>query len=670
MGAKEQFTNLSGVKTDNLLTYSGQFTTLLETIKKSPAATTSAKLLTDALTKAHAPAGVISQAIKELGHNATTTADAFLTGADNNLRLQESFIQTTLHAGGMREAFAELGAGIPGIGKDLSGLNDMTSKYTKVLESSMLATHLSRDTLAEYAAQLTSIPGGLKALLVGTELAGNQTNVLTAAIQYARGSGRDFADVAKDMTEAVTKFGASQDSALKYSARMSEVSDVLQARQEDVRAGLMSSSEAFKMFAGAGSNAEGMTQGMANAMSDYVKQLEGVGVPARNAIEMFGHYSNALATMTTGQKAFMSAQTGGPGGLMGAFQMDALMKTHPEEAMKKMQDAIKKQMGGSMVSFEEAQHSQAAAAKFQRQLSLLQNGPMGKLATTTAEAENLSEAIRTGGKMPTVGEHAEAASTNMQDTMERGKALTERSNVIAGINDNVSAIRTEIEKFNNQTIQNVAAGTSVKAGGIGGTGAGIPVNQDTQRTMQRAGQIGTPGSGTEVAMNNLGSSISNLPSMLKDDAVSLKESFMSGNKNATQMASDKLKEDVKNYQHTGATPDMQKSAAATVSSLLSNAKSNDVMKNFTSLDDFKSPGKQVAQAATMAHTAGTAAMAGGRADGGAHSTAGAAGGLHAGSTGQPVPVTFAPGSTLKSKFHRLMSHIVVNKLTAVQWLHL
>ncbi|HEY5268238.1 MAG TPA: hypothetical protein VII94_03840 [Candidatus Saccharimonadales bacterium] len=637
LGAKEQFTNLSGVKTDNLLTYSGQFKTLIETVKGSPAATTSIKMMTDAMTAAHAPAGLIAKAVKEMGSGVLTTAEAFLVGADNNLRLQESIMQTTMHAGGLNEAFTELRAGIPGIGKDLSGLNEITNKYTKALEDSRYATHLSMDTLAEYGAQLTSLPGGLKSLLTSTELAGKGTNILTVAIQYARGSGRDLADVFKDMTEATTRFGTSTDDAVKYSARMSEVSNVLGARQEDVRAGLLDSSEAFKMFAGAGSNANGMTQGMANAMSDYVKQLEGVGVPARNAIEMFGHYSKALATMTIGQQAFMSAQTGGPGGFMGAFQMMDLIKNKPEVAMKKMQDTIKKQMGGHMVSYEEAKHSDAAGAKLNQQIQLILNGPMGKLANSPEEAVNLSEAIRTGGKMPTVGEHAKAAAADMDNAINTGKEDMERSNVIAGINDNVSAIKTEVEKFNNQTLQNLGAGTSVKAGGVGGTGAGIPVNQDVQRNQQRAAQIGTLGSGSEVAMKNLGSSITNTPSAIKDAVLSLKEQM--GGSLVSFADAQKSPEAAMKYQR-------QLSQNMQIPAL----NPGDAMKKFTPLDDFKNPGQQVAKAAKMAHTAGTAAM-GGRTDGNSHSsTGGAAGGIHAGPTGQPVPVIFAPGATLKVNF--------------------
>ena len=69
-----------------------------------------------------APASKIAEVTKDMANGVMTSARAFLIGADNTMRLQESFIQTTLHAGRPREAFAELGAGIPGIGKDLSGL--------------------------------------------------------------------------------------------------------------------------------------------------------------------------------------------------------------------------------------------------------------------------------------------------------------------------------------------------------------------------------------------------------------------------------------------------------------------------------------------------------------------------------------------------------------------
>jgi hypothetical protein len=281
----------------------------------------------------------------------------------------------------------------------------------------MAATGLDAEHMQSFMNVLKDLPGGMKnfgdSVLVGNE----NTSLLSAAIQYATGSGRDMKDVQNDMAEAMNAYGANTGQALQYSARMSEVSTTLNARLVDVQSAIAGSAEAFKSFVYGGVDVNQMTKGLSDAMEEYVSRLHSVGVPTKNAIEMAQNLQSQMSKLSMGQEAFMSAQTGGPGGLRGAFQIEDLMKTDPQAAMKKMEETIRKQMG-PIVSREQAKQSEGAAARYTMQQQMLLQGPMGAFVKDRQQAAAMQEAMATGKSLK-----PEDVKGKMDETIQNGRAL-------------------------------------------------------------------------------------------------------------------------------------------------------------------------------------------------------------------------------------------------------
>ena len=99
-------------------------------------------------------------------------------------------------------------------------------------------------------------------------------------------------DVTQDIATAMTEYGVSADSGLRYTARVTEASEALHAQISDVRDALKSSADAFKSFVFGEADANKMTQNMSSSMEDYVSKLQSVGVPVQNAIGMFKTYTS------------------------------------------------------------------------------------------------------------------------------------------------------------------------------------------------------------------------------------------------------------------------------------------------------------------------------------------------------------------------------------------
>jgi hypothetical protein len=287
------------------------------------------------------------------------------------------------------------------------------------------------------------------------------------------------------------------------------------------------------MFVSSGADAGKMTQGMADSMKDYVYQLTSVGVPAQNAIEMFRNYTNTMKGMNISQQAFVSGMSGGPGGLRGAFQMDNLIRQGKFDELRQKVEATIRKMTGPIVSLDEAQRSESAAAQYTRQIQLLQQGPLGQMAKTRPEAEALLQAMRDGKKLPTTGK---SADDSLLDTMKRGQKWQEGTFMESG-KAAVSLKNLELlgQQANLKTARGLAGGTGILGGGIGGTGAGI--SPDQRDRLQAYQNVAKQGLTDKDIIDAASQTLSDLPDAIKDAALTVKES-VGGNAPPTGRFSD------------------------------------------------------------------------------------------------------------------------------------
>jgi hypothetical protein len=629
VGAKTSFENFAGVDTGRLNTFNDQADRLFKTLT-TPG--TAVGAVTEAIQKTKnmlMSFGVQSAEVNRVLEKGPAVLAAYaknvLTSADNIFRLQNSFIQLTAQAGDVNDLFGELSKTTAGIGDDLSNLNNVTSQYVDVISSSMIATNTKNmDVMAQYASELNRLPGGFKNLLSSMELGGKQTNILTATVQYATGSGRQFADVVQDMRQAMLEFGLSEESSLKFTAQMSDVAGTLHARIEDVRSALTGSVEAFKFFVNGGTNVAQMTKGMTDAMNQYVGSLTSIGVPAQNALDMFKNYTSKVKDMSQAQQAFMSQMTGGPGGLMGGFQIESLIAKDPALLQRKVAETIRK-MTGPIVTHDQAESSQSAAAQYTRQIQILQQGPLGSMARTRPEAEQLLEAMRRGTTMA-----AKKPEDALKDAVDKGSKIEQLSLTKLGeINSNIERLQVQGGIANLNTLQNTLAARTGSTGGSDNAGLGNNVkNQDYLKGVQSKGEApsmagGTP---TERMFSGLGDLVGNLPASITGSIRSFSENIVAGNRESNQAAHERLMK---------STTDNQARGSSGGSGLY-----------MPPSNEYKPAGRQVRAAVPSTSTAGSS---------GNVSTKTNYGSTVPGNN-QPVPVTFAPGTGITVNFTGTCPH--------------
>jgi hypothetical protein len=307
--------------------------------------------------------------------------------ADNAARLQKEFIALSAQTGNLGRVFSAAGP-------ELKGLNEIVNRQSDYINAASRATLLSAEHVEKYYMELGKIPGAFESMIHVTETSGKTMNMLTAAIKLSQGTGRDFKEIVSDLTVAFKNYGLVGEDALKFSARMGEVANNLGVDLQTVTSNLTSAAGAFARFADVGEKSARMAEGLAKATNEYVQALKATGMSGTHALDVMRGMEDAIAGMNIQQKAFLSAQTGGPGGLMGAFQIEKMMRDGDfTGVLTKMRDQMRQQLG-NIVTLDEASSNQGAAAQLTRQIQIMKSGPLGSMVKSDQDAYRMLEAMK------------------------------------------------------------------------------------------------------------------------------------------------------------------------------------------------------------------------------------------------------------------------------------
>jgi hypothetical protein len=340
----------------------------------------------------------------------------FVASADNSVKFQNAVIQLSAHTGDLGDVYAEAGT-------KLENLNSILDKQRSVIDNSTKATGLSEAQVEKYWGQLAHVPGALKEVVRIQSQGSDTTSMLTATIRLATGAGMKYTDVIGDLTKAYHTFGATGEVALKFTARMAEMSQTYNLQIADVRNGLLSATDVFKSYGAAGEKAGGIFEGVTRTMNNYVEALKKSGLSGKEAIEVTSNLIKRMGDLNLAQRSFLSAQTGGAGGLMGGYQIEKMIKEGKiDEVMEKARATLTKQFG-KIATVEEAAQSPEAAARLTKQRMMLQQGPLGQFAKNEQEASRILEAFA----MKDRGEGGEKQMSDaiVQSTMDKGLMLQE-----------------------------------------------------------------------------------------------------------------------------------------------------------------------------------------------------------------------------------------------------
>jgi hypothetical protein len=409
LGAKKAFEGLAGVDMTSLNTFGNQWNELAEAIKKSPLAQMAGgaiSVLGNALIKAGGPIADVTKAMEGGLEVLQKYGGAFITSADNTLRLQNSMIQYAAQTGTLNDLYGLAGAG-------LKDLNQLTVGYSNAISEATMATGVSTEVMQGYYGLMSKVPGAILATVRSADKTTKSVSMLTAATQLAIGSGRTEAEVTEDLGLAFKDYGISGENALKFTAQMSEISNKFHVELSQVRDALRTTADSFKMF---GNEAEGA----ANMMNQYLGALESTGLGEAGALSVIKNMTDGIKGLNIAQKSFLSAQSGGPGGLMGGYKIEQLLQSgQMDKVMAMVRTTLTKQMG-PLVSLDQASQSPQAAAQMTKQIAMLRQGPLGSFAQDDQSAIKLIEAMK-NQQMGIKGAAATALSaTPAQDLMAKG----------------------------------------------------------------------------------------------------------------------------------------------------------------------------------------------------------------------------------------------------------
>ena len=438
LGAKDSFRQLSNVDSSGLTTLQSQIDSLLTTTKESPAASAALGTLAKAM-GAIIPEGIVGNFGATQKFLASLGKD-FAKSADNALFLQNAMLQLSVRSG-------DLGALLKTTGSDFGNLNAVVGNTALSFSDIAAATGKNPEQIKKYYSQLAVLPQAMKSIIDSNATGGTQMDFFTATVKTATGTMQSYEDIIKDLAGAYNAYNLTGQPALAFSAKMTEVSIKLGMRLEDTKKFLFDVGNSFGMLGN-------QSQGSARLLEGYAGALMSIGLNGKQASDVVRGMVDGINHMTIAQKSFLSAQSGGAGGLMGAFQIEKMLaKGDIDKVMEKVRAQMTKQFGGKIVTLDEAGKSEQAAGQYNKQRMILQQGPLGSMVGSGPDGEAKANRLLDAMAKQDKGEVKKVLSGEMKtgdqalkESMDRGNILIDKSNTfLSPIATNVDKIRASAD---------------------------------------------------------------------------------------------------------------------------------------------------------------------------------------------------------------------------------
>lgn len=403
---------------------------------------------------------IIDDKYKSIINSVSKVAGAVIAHAEANKKAEIGLVGLYAKAGDLNEAFKRTSSGI-------ESLSDLTNQFANQMEEIGIATGSTTGETADYAKMLLTIPGAYSKVISDSPV--GSINLLKAAMTVARGSTQDFKDVFDLMSQQFKNFGQVGKEPLELMSQMYSASQNLGLPFEYINSQVKKTSDQFKFF---GDN----TSAALKILSGFAPALKESGVGPAGIQEIVGNLTDAVGSLDIAQKSFLSAQTGGAGGLQGGYQIDLLMKQGKmDEVFSKMETALKKQFG-KIVSLEDAAKSPEAAGQLTKQVAFMRQGPFGQVAKSDSEAYKILDAFKMGAKPAT--EKPTEKHDAFVKVLDQGSAMQERHNNLLTIaSNNLDRFSSSVGDINHKLVRDMI--------GTGGDQRGGPMNE---LIMQRMGE--------------------------------------------------------------------------------------------------------------------------------------------------------------------------------------
>lgn len=380
-----------------------------------------------------------------------------------------------------------------------TAFRDMNEEYN---DFAVMSVQAARDvgqtvgSIMDLTKALSSIPGSLT---VG------QLTVDTSRI--AATAHRDQLVVAKDLSDMYTRLGTTQQDALANMANIHDKAGDSKLRMESFASTVHNVASNFKML---GDNTVAATT-FVKAFDDAFKDSQISPEAMRDVISSIG---DGIHRMDAGKKAFISASTGGPGGLAGAVQMDYAIQTgHVDEVIKKTMTAMQSQFGGQVVTLKDAAENPALAGEFYKQIQYLTQ--VSGIAKDEDQAKRILEAMKSGVvDNLKIGSGEVDKGNVLERHLEAGASLQEQTkNKLMDIHQTMEATRLRQDDiYHVMLVQNPGVlGMLEKAANAGGIELGPSSlnneNQESKHTGVRGFALPTETKAQQFIPQELSSTI-------------------------------------------------------------------------------------------------------------------------------------------------------------------
>lgn len=394
-------------------------------------------------------------------------ASSFIQSSEYTKQFENNLVSLQARYGGFRDSLGRLDF--------IEHLDANMTQFIKTQNAVGTALNLSSSEVSNFAMELSKIPGAYQSIVsAGEEFGGNQM-LLSAAMRVARGTTGDQKDALEALRFQYETFGKTNEGALDMLSRTYAASQQLGVGFNDLEKPIQDISKQFGVF---GDN----TSASVNLVSNLGKSLKDVGLGIGPTMDIIKGVTDSMSRLGTAQKAFMSQQTGGAGGLQGAFQIDLLMSQGKmDEVFDKMKSSLTQQFGGNIVGLQDAASSDTAAAQMQKQVAFLMQGPFGQIVQSQAQAYKLLEAFSTGRSAT-----EDTTKESMSEAFNADKAIQSRQqdSLIAVSNDTKQLV--QLTQINNGLLARSMTGGN-------GEGARALLNSMQSEAQNRAVSINTGG---------------------------------------------------------------------------------------------------------------------------------------------------------------------------------
>ena len=399
------------------------------------------------------------------------------TRADSARDMENSILTQAAAMGKLNEVYGEAGSG-------LAGLSNRTEEYAKFSSTIGSAVGLVPNQMADAMVKASKVPGMLDEVSKTGMIAGQQIHEFQAALEVATGSGQSYTVVLEDLRNTKDRFAISTEKALEIVARTGDVAQATGVKLEYVRKYVDAATNSFGML---GNNA----QSAIDIFNDMAPALKDLGAGPEQIQKIMEGAAKGISEMTIAQKGFLSASTGGPGGLKGAFEIDyQISQGKASDVFQKVKDNLQKQIGAPMVTLEQARGSDAAAAQMQKQISMIKSSSLGGMAKTDDAAIKLLDAMARQQDLGKVAKELISPQKSLEDTMKKGATIQDHNNnVMIDLSNKIAYMSATQDRLAKEmmhgwsktaTPDRVAAKGLYKDSPITGTGASAGKGREEQ----------------------------------------------------------------------------------------------------------------------------------------------------------------------------------------------